>query len=288
MLPVERAGAQGDLIRAVEKGERDAERAAIDARRNRLVRGAARSGYAASAVLRVLIGLFALLLAAHAHGPHADSSGVFGVFLRIPGGTVLLLVLTAGEYALGLWLLLAGALHHDRRAIERWRKRSVDWGRALVYLGIGTVAARFVLGVERQSSAADRKASTQLLAVPGGAVVLGLIGAVIVICGLSLVWIGLWRRFRRTLHLPDDRGARVAVVVLGAVGHSVQGATIAVAGASVVVAACTVDPSRSAGLNAVLGAFADEPLGRAALVVVGVGWIAAGLYAAVRARIARL
>lgn len=269
----------------VAVARRDAERLVAEARRNRIVRVLARSGYAASAVLRILIGVFALLLAAHAPGPHADASGVFGAIARVPGGVVLLILLAAGELALGVWLLVAGTLHRDQHGWERWRRRLIDWGRAPVYLVIGAIALRVALGARGGS---DRQASRHLLDVPGGAVVLALIGAVIAVAGLSMAWIGVRRRYRRTIRLPRSRARRTAVDALAVTGYGLEGLSIAAVGVLLALAAFTLDAAGAVGLNDTLGAFTADPLGRAFLVLMAVGWIAAGLYAGVRAVLARL
>lgn len=273
------------LLRSVA----EARAAAQDARSNPLLRTIARSGYVASGVLRVLIGVLALLLAFQVAGAHADASGAFEAIRSVSGGTVILVLVAAGDFALALWLVVQGLLFRDRHLLERWRQRSVYWGRAVVYAVIGATAARFALGASRSDSiAATRRATEELLTVPGGAVALAVVGAVIVVAGIGMVWVGARRRFTRTVHMPHDRAARIVVLVLGVTGYVAQGASIAVVGGFALVAAATLDPDRAGGLDAALSSFTASTAGRAFLIAVGVGWIVAGLYALLRARIARL
>lgn len=263
--------------------------AATQARQNEVLRVVARSGYLASALLRILIGVLALLLAAQIAGAHADASGAFEAVRSIRGGTVILVLVAIGDFALALWLAVQALLFRHPHLLEKWRQRSVYGGRAVVYVIIGFTAARFALGASRSDSiAATRQATEELLRVPGGALVLGLVGAIVVITGVSMVWVGGRRQFVKTIHLPDDRAPRLLVLSLGVFGYVAQGASIAVVGVFGLIAAATLDPERAGGLNAALASFTASTGGRAFLIAVGVGWIGAGLYAAIRARIARL
>lgn len=263
--------------------------AAREARGNEFLRVVARSGYVASALLRMLIGVLALLLAFQVAGAHADASGAFETIRSVRGGTVILVLVAVGDFALALWLIVQGMLFRHPHVLEKWRQRSVYWGRAVVYLVIGFTAARFALGASRSDSIdATRRATEELLTVPGGEAVLALVGAIIVITGVSMVWIGARRQFMKTIHVPDDRGPRLLVLGLGAAGYLAQGASIAAVGVFALIGAVTLDPERAGGLDAALSTFTASTWGRAFLIVVGVGWITAGLYAAIRARIARL
>lgn len=266
----------------------DAEQGARVARRTTALRVMARAGFGGSAILRALIGVLAILLALHAPGAQPDASGAFGTVARVPGGTVLLAVVALAEAALALWLVVAGVLSYSDGALERWRQRLVYWGRAAFYGVVATTAARFALGAHADSARSERRASQHLLDVPGGAVVLGLIGVVVAITGIGMLWIGASTRFRRTVHLPRGGGARAAVLTAGVVSYVARGATIAAVGGIVVVAAFTADPDRARGLTAVLEWSATTGPGRILLIAIGLGWIVSAGYAALRAFIARL
>jgi Domain of Unknown Function (DUF1206) len=275
---------EGRLQRRLDDAERRVRRSTD----NRILRGVARSGYLASGLLRVLIGWLALLLAAHVAGPRPGTSGAFSLLAAVPGGVVLLALVAAANLALLAWLIVQGLLHQDSNRLEQWRQRSVYWGRGVVYGVIGLTAAGFALGAQQRGASGERAAGRQLLEVPGGAVVLGLAGIVVVIIGASMMWIGLAFRFVRTIRLPDAPAQRFAVLLLGVVGYAAMGGTIVVVGGFLAVAALTSDVSRVGGLDAALEAFTTGAFGRAVLVAIGAGWIVAGVYALLRARLARL
>jgi hypothetical protein len=274
-------------VSGLEERVDEAQRTARRASDNRIVRGVARSGYVASGLLRVLIGVLALLLAAKVDGAHPGTSGAFGAVAAVPGGVVLLGLAAGANGALFLWLVVQGAIVAEGAFLERWRQRLVYWGRGAVYGVIGLTALRFALGAHAIDEAREEAASKQLFDLPGGQLVVALAGVIVVIIGVSMVWLGITRRFVKTIRLPEQRRRRRAVLVYGAVAYIAQGATIVLVGGSLLFAAWTVDADRVGGLDAALAGFAGSPFGQVVLVAVGLGWIVAGWYAFVRAFIAR-
>jgi hypothetical protein len=251
-----------------------------------VIRGIARSGYVASGLLRGAIGVLALLLAVHVDGAHPGASGAFDALADVPGGFVLLVLVAAGNGALFLWLLVQGALFRHPHLLERWRQRLVYWGRGAVYGVIGLTALRFALGAHAMDSGSEAAAGRQLLEVPGGRLALGVVAGIVLVVGGSMVWLGLSRRFVKTIHVPEDAAPRRFVLGLGVLAYVAQGGTILLVGGSLLVAAWSVDPGRVGGLDSALAGFPASGFGQALLVAIGVGWIVAGLYALLRARIA--
>ncbi|WP_158590092.1 DUF1206 domain-containing protein [Amnibacterium setariae] len=276
-----------DPVTGFEERLDDAERFARTASGTPWVRAVARSGYAASALLRGMIGVLALLLAAHVDGAHPGAQGAFGAIRAVPGGVVLLGLVAAGNAALFLWLVVQGALYQDPKPLERWRQRLVFWGRGSVYAVIGLTAARFAFGAHALDDADRAAASRTLFDVPGGQLVLALGGVVVVVIGASMIWLGISQRFVKTIRLPEEEGQRWSVLALGSVAYVAQGVTILLVGGTLLFAAWTVDAERVGGLDAALAGFSGSPFGQVLLIAVGVGWILAGLYALIRARIAR-
>jgi hypothetical protein len=265
----------------------DAERTARRASDNRIVRGVARSGYIASGLLRGIIGVLALLLALHVDGARPGASGAFDAIASVPGGVVLLVLVAAGNGALFLWLVVQGALQDDPRFLERWRQRLVYWGRGAVYGVIGLTATRFALGAHAVDQRGERAAGRELLQIPGGRIALVLVAVIVLIIGVSMIWLGISRRFLKTIRLPEDAGWSRFVVLLGIVAYVAQGATITLVAGTLALAAWTLDPDRVGGLDAALAGFPSSPFGQTLLVAIGIGWIVAGLYALLRARLAR-
>jgi len=265
----------------------DAEWTARRVSDSRVVRGIARSGYVASGLLRAMIGVLALLLAANVDGVRPGTSGAFGAIAAVPGGVLLLALVAGGNGALFLWLIVQGLLVQDDHFWERWRQRWVYWGRGVVYGAIGLAALRFALGAHAVDEEQEQATGKQLLEVPGGQLVIALVGITVLIIGGSMIWLGVTRRFVKTIRLPVHHSRRRFVLVLGSAAYIAQGATIMLVGGSLLFAAWTVNADRIGGLDSALAGFTGSLFGLVLLVAVGIGWIIAGLYAFVRAGIAR-
>jgi hypothetical protein len=244
------------------------------------VRVIARTGFAASALLQVLVGVLAIRIAVGDSGGRPDQSGAFAGIAKTPAGGVLLWATAVACFALAAWFLLTAVLRRDREPRTRWGKRIADISKTVLYGVIGAQALRFAVGAGSSSAATERRSSGSLLTVPGGPVVLALIGAATAAVGVFLVVRGVRRGFTADLDLPEGAMGRITVV-LGVIGFVARGVAIVAVGVLFVVAAVTVDPAKATGLDGALHAFASTPLGRVVLVGIGAGWCASGLYTAV-------
>jgi hypothetical protein len=262
---------------------RQAEQRARQMRANPVVRGLARGGFVASGLIQLLVGVIAIEVALHRSSSSADQSGALTDLAKAPGGPVLLWVVTIGSFALAVWLVIAGILERGQDTRTTWGHRVRDWAKAVVYAAIGLTALRFAMGGTSSSSGSARKGSQDLLSAPGGPVLLGLVGIGIVVLGAFLVHRGAAKRFVKTIRVPSGTAGRVTVV-LGQVGYIARGVAIAAVGVLLVVAAFTADPKGATGLDGALKAFAALPFGAALLVVIGLGWIAGGVYTIIRAK----
>lgn len=270
----------------IEDAEHDAEEGAAAVERSRPFRILARTGFAASGLIQLLVGVIAIRIAFHAGG-RGDQSGALADLADAPGGVVLLLLVAIGSVALTVWLLAVAILEREQDLRRRWLARARDLGKAVIYGIVGVTALRVVFGDRSSSAASTKQGAETLLHVPGGAVVLAIAGAVVLAIGGSLVWIGLARRFEKLLVMPAEP-ADAVIAVLGTIGYVARGLAVAVVGVLFIVAAATSDARRASGLDGALREFAALPFGQIVLIAIGAGWIASGLFGFVRARLARM
>lgn len=251
-------------------------------------RGLARSGFAASGVVQILVGVLAIQVAVQGGGQEADQTGALESLSRAPGGAFVVWAIAVGGLALALQLLIDAALTRRGDAKATWGHRLSDLGKAVVYGAVGVAALRVALGAGGGSGrSSSRRGSAAVLDLPGGQVLLAVAGLVVVGVGVALVVRGITKRFVRSIHVPPgDRGR--LVVALGRVGYVARGVAVVVVGVLFVVAAVRTDPGAASGLDGALRTFAGLPFGRVVLAVVGAGWIASGVYSVLRARLAKL
>lgn len=257
-------------------------------RNSRAVRGLARGGYVASGVLHLLIGWLAVQLALGQTEGQADQSGAFRAVARMPGGEVLLWLVAVGFTALALWQL-ATAVVGVPNAENQLAARAKSVAKAVLYGALAVTGVRYAQGSGGSGgSGSEESLTARVLAMPGGAWLVGAAGLVIVGVGGYHVVKGVRKKFLEDLAGTGGSAVRPVVVRLGQAGYVAKGIALGVVGGLVVAAAVTTDPEQAGGLDEALHTMRDQPYGTVLLLVVGLGIAAFGLYSFARARFARL
>lgn len=246
----------------------------------------ARLGYVASALIHLLIGYLAIRVAFRQPG-ETDQSGAIAQIAALPGGTVVLWITVVGLFALALWLIAQAFLGMGSSSTKRWLRSLTAAGKAAAYLVLGLTALGFAVGGGSNASRSTRQTSGGILTLPGGQLLLALVGVAAVAVGVYLAVKGIRRTFVEDIDVPRGRAER-PILVLGTVGYLAKGTAVAVVGVLFVVAAVTLDPNEASGLDGALKSLATLPFGAALLIAVGIGLIAFGIYTVARARLARL
>lgn len=267
---------------------------------SRLVRALARGGYAASGAVHVLIGLLVLTLAFGGSG-EADQSGALRAIAGAPLGLAVLWIIAVLLWALALYHLIeafvlrgGGATEKTaalktalKTALTTWGRRISEAGQAVVFAALGTVAASVALGARTEGNRSAEDASRGVLALPGGDIVLGLVGLGVAAGGVAFVVMGVMRSFEKKMSIPKD-GVGPFVTTLGVVGYIAKGVALAIVGVLLVVAAVTSDASQAGGLDDAFDTLHGLFLGPVLVSLVGAGFVAYGLFLFFRARYARL
>ena len=247
---------------------------------------AARIGFAANGLMHLLMGYIAIRIAFH-HGGESDQSGAFAQLMKLPGGMIVLWVTVVGLAALALWFLLQASLGIGSSSKKRWARSLISLGKAVAYISVAWTAFSFILRRPSDSSASTSEASGTILSLPGGQLLLIVVGIITAIIGGYFIYKGALQKFRDDIQVPSGRAGR-AVVVLAMTGYIAKGIAILTLGILFIIAALKVDPQAASGLDGALKALTELPYGEAILAVVGLGLIAYGLYSFARARLARL
>ncbi|HEX8194016.1 MAG TPA: DUF1206 domain-containing protein, partial [Allosphingosinicella sp.] len=144
----------------------------------RALEWATRIGFAARGLMYGLIGYLALR-----SGRTEDGSGIFR-YLESGSGPILLLIMTLGFFAYGLWRLLdawsgASGQGGDAKGIALRAAAAMS---GILHLGLGAVAAKAAAGAAGGGDSAEQGARTAL-ALPGGEIVIFLAAAVLTATG---------------------------------------------------------------------------------------------------------
>lgn len=242
----------------------------------------ARSGWAATGLLHLLIGGLAIALAIGERGVRADEVGAFQALAAPPIGGVLLVVVTASLVGLGLWMIADAALNRGPR--QRLTSAIASAAQGVVYLALAALPMVILFGGSFPRGGVVRRIATFLLETPGGAFVLVMLGAGVMVSGVYFVLKGVMRRFSWELRpLPPRRGR--AVRAAGMIGYVARGVAFVLLGLLIVVEALESDANGITGLDGTFTAVRGVFLGPVMLGLIGAGLAVYGVYGFARARL---
>jgi hypothetical protein len=245
------------------------------------VEPAARIGHGAKAVVFILTGF--LTVAAHLGivGEVDGPGAAFAALRRAPLGKVMLATLGIGLLYYAAWELCRALGDPEREARGRILPR-VEWLIGAVVFGFLSVAAfRVVFAREaiRGDDTAKTWASRVMTDIPFGGMVLGLVGALVIIGGAILIRRGWRADFDRTIDMtalpPRSWTATYAIARFGIVA---RGVVVLMIGFFLTVAAWTHDPSEAIGIEGVLRTLERQSSGPWLLAAVALGLASYGIY----------
>jgi hypothetical protein len=260
--------------------------AARSAERNPVLRVLARAGYVANGIMHGMIGAIVLIVSFGGRA-ESDQTGAFRAIAAAPWGFALLWAIAIGLIALAAWHTVAAVAARRATRAKRVGIPVSEIGQAVVFAAVGVVAAAVALGARPSAERTAEDASRGILAVPGGAYLLGALGLGVGSAGIVFVVMGVRRSFRDKVVFPHN-GWGHGLSTLGVVGFVAKGIALAIVGVLLVVAAVRVQPDAAGGLDGAVQALLQLPAGPVLGCAVGVGFLAYGVFTVFRARFARL
>ena len=210
----------------------------------------ARLGYASKAIIYGIVGLLAILTAANRGGRITDTSGALRVVIGQPFGQFAIVVLAIGLCGYATWRLLDAAMDPDRDGTDA-KGLVVRIGNAIrgcIYGALGIEAFRLLRGLGGSKGDEAEVWTARILDLPLGGVLIGLVGAVVAVYGLTEL-VGSIRaredkkvdyvRHRAKLRAPPGSSAGSASASAAASSFTL--------GAFLVRAALHRDPNEAAG-----------------------------------------
>jgi hypothetical protein len=251
----------------------------------------ARAGLSARGIIYALIGILAIEIAFGNSGHKADQSGAVRVVASTPIGALLLWLLVAGFVGMALWRLseaLYGAPGPDGRKASN---RLTAGFKAVLYgfIAFGIMKYALGLGAPKSSDKQTVDLTSTAMREPGGRLLVGIVGLVLIGAGAWLAWQAFQKKFVSDLRTAEmSPPVRRAVIAFGRVGGIARGIVFGAAGLFLLIAAVTARAHQAKGIDATLRAFTKTPAGPWLLVLVAVGLVIFGLYSLAEARWRRL
>jgi hypothetical protein len=260
---------------------REARYAARRAGNSRYVDWLARAGFAARGTMYIIIGILAIEIAFGNGGHKADQSGAVRLVGSTPFGAALLWLLVIGFIGMAVWRLseaLYGGPGADGRKASN---RLIAGFKTVLYGFIAFVVLKYTLGLGAPKS--SNKQSVDLTATamrePGGRILVGIVGLVLIAVGAWLAWRAFERKFLSDLRTGEMSPRTLKVVTfLGRYGGIARGTVFGAAGLFLLIAAVTANTHKAKGIDATLRAFTKTPTGPWLLVLVAIGLILFGTY----------
>jgi hypothetical protein len=247
----------------------------------------ARAGLTAYGVIHILVGWLALLMAWGGTAEDSDLSGALGTVAKQPFGFIILWLVAVGLAALALWQGSESIWGYRKRDGAR-RKQVVSGTKAVVYAALGISAGRVALGSRSSSSAQQQEATSGLLTLPAGRVMVVAAGMIIMGVGVAHVVKGVKKSFLEEIGTSSmSPVAGQGVIILGQIGYLAKGVAVVAVGGLLTYATATFDPQMQ-GLDGALHTVLAQPFGKFLLTVLGLGFVSFGLFAMLQSRYRRM
>jgi hypothetical protein len=244
----------------------------------------ARAGLTARGVIYILVGVVAVLVALGQSSREADQEGALQLLAGKSYGLVSLWLLGIGFAAYALWRLSEAAFGvTGERPGAGPRLKSL--ARAIIYAGLSYLTFTVIAGTARSQSGRQQDITATAMQHTTGRVLVGLVGLVVVACGILLVVEGARKKFMKNLKTARMTARlRRAVELLGMTGTIARGLVFALAGVLVIDAAVTHKASESGGIDKALQTLRDQPFGEFLMMLAALGLLVFGVYGLCEAR----
>jgi hypothetical protein len=245
-----------------------------------------RAGFVARSAIYAIIGVLAFKLAIGSGGKLTNQHGALTTVADQPFGSLLLTLLAIGLGGYALWRFFRAALGRGPEGSDSGFERLAALASGLAYGALCVLAVEILVGSGSSSSSTDPSSSAAgILGWPGGPLIVGAAGLVMIGVALYQAYKGITQKF-----LDDSKteemspGTRKWIARLGTVGHLARAVVFGLIGVFLVKAAIEYDPKTAVGLDGALAKLANQPYGSVLLGIVAAGLIAFALYSLSDAR----
>ena len=197
------------------------------------------------------------------------------------GGTALLWLLVIGMFLYAAWRVVTAFLPSADHDAKTWAKRIGYLVSAGLYVSLAITAIRLA---QHQGASSDGNSkvtdlTARVMENSGGRWLIGLVGAVVIGVGLYRIGKGVKQDVADELDMSGMSATRSTWTRrLGAIGEIGRGVAMGLIGFFLVRAAVTYDAAEATGLDGALRRLATETWGLLVVALVGIGFVAYGVF----------
>jgi hypothetical protein len=259
------------------------------AKNSTLTQALGRAGMVCYGAVHVIVAYLAVRVAFGDTGEQADQKGAVQEVGSGTFGAVVLWILAVGLVAYGGWQAMQAAMGYQwiGKKSKRTRRRIGAAAKAVIGVALGIYAWRLVTGDGGGGSGdqQQQEVTAKLLSLPAGQILVGIVAAVVIGVAVAQVRKGIKKSFLEDLDMHDlPNGTQQWVRRLGVFGYIAKGFVVGIVGVLPGFAAFQHDSEEAGGLDRALKTLAAQPFGPVALVIVGIGLAAFGVYCFAAAR----
>jgi hypothetical protein len=252
--------------------------------REKWLRVFARVGLGAHGIVYCLMSILSVMAAAGLGGHAAGKSDAFRTIYGQPFGRVILFVI--GVCMLGYVLLrffqAFKDTRHEGNNFKALLRRTGAFFIGLVYLGLSYTAINLAIFGAKEHGDKKKLLVDKALDLPGGVVLVGAAGCILVGSGIYQVYRGASRRFMKHVDLRDS-DFRTTFKRIGVAGYVARGMVFALLGFFIVKAAIHVNPDEAESTKGAFD-FLKNNFGNFLMGLIATGLLAFGVFMLVRAR----
>lgn len=262
--------------------------------RHPYIKKLARLGFYTKGFLFIVIGLLAIFVAIGERG--AKIADATGALTRIAGeryGKIILIVFVVGAVGHGAWNILRGAADVDNagKSLQGIIKRAIAAGIGFFYLFLAFTGWTIIstAQIAENTPAMQKTLTALLLALPLGAILVGLIGLIVIGAGVHECYSGVTGKYQETfkLHKLDNKNLTV-ISILGFLGFVARGLIFGLMGYFFIVAAIDSNPNEAVGIDGALLTLSNSYFGKTVLFVTAVGLVCHGFLSLYEAKYRRI
>jgi uncharacterized protein DUF1206 len=248
-----------------------------------------RAGFVARGLVYGIIGILAFRLAVGDGGKITNQQGALRTVARQPFGQFALTLVAIGLGGYAIWRFLRALLGHGPEGSDSGFDRVAAAASGVAYGAICLIAVKILRGSGGGNTENAKKTTAGVLDWPGGAWIVGIVGAVMIGVALYQGYRGVTKSFLKDSK-TGEMGPRLRqwISTIGTIGHLARMVVFGLVGIFLIKAAVDARPRSAVGLDGALAKLLHHAYGRYTLGIVAAGLIAFALYSLSDARFRRI